>query len=60
MLRHVEEQLVEGQVAARVDDGARVAIADQELVGLHRLTIFLDQVGEHQDLMGLVFVELNR
>jgi hypothetical protein len=49
-----QEQLVERQVAARVDDGAGAVVHDQELVGLHSLPILLDEVGEHQ--AGVVFV----
>ncbi|MNR26183.1 hypothetical protein D3C85_1433770 [compost metagenome] len=56
---HAHEQFVEGEVAAWVDDGAGVAVDDQELVGLHGLAIFLDQVAEHQAGMVPVAVQLN-
>ncbi len=56
VLRHVEEQLVEGQVAARIDDGAGVTVADQELVGLHGLSIARDEVRVHDHLMRFVSV----
>ena len=35
------------QVTTGVDDGARAIVHNQKLVGLHRLSIFLDEVGEH-------------
>ena len=57
---HAHEQFVEREIAAGVDDGAGVAVDDQELVGLHGLAIFLDQVAEHQAGVMLVTVQLNR
>ena len=59
MLRHSHEQFVERQVAARVDDGPGVIVYDQELVGLHRLSILLDEVGEHDAGMILVAIEFD-
>ena len=57
MLGHPNEQLVEREIAARVDDGAGVVVHDQELIGLHGLPILLDEVGEHQASMIFVAVE---
>lgn len=48
MPRHAQVELAVGQVAARVDDGADIAIDDEELVGLHGLTTVVAQVGKHQ------------
>lgn len=59
MLRHPHEQLVERQVATGVDDGTGVIVHDQELVGLHRLPILLDEVGEHDASMILVAIEFD-
>ena len=59
MPRHAKEQLVKGQVAARVDDGARAVVHNQELVGLHRLAVLFHQVGEHQADMLRITVKLN-
>ena len=59
MLRHSHEQFVERQVAARVDDGPGVIVHDQELVGLHRLPILLNEVGEHDASMILVAIEFD-
>jgi len=48
VLRHSHEQLVECEISTRVNDRAGVVVNNQELVGLHRLPVFLDKVGEHQ------------
>lgn len=42
------QQFVEGQVAARVDDGAMVVVHDQELVGLDGISDLFHQVREHE------------
>jgi len=60
VLRHAQEQLVEGQVASGVEDGARAIVDDQELIGLHRLPPFLDEVGEHEAGVIRITVEFNR
>ena len=57
MLRHPHEQLVERQVATGVDDGTGVIVHDQELVGLNRLPILLDEVGKHEAGVMLVAIE---
>ena len=59
MPRHAHEQLVESQVATGINDGARAVVHDQELVGLNRLTVLLDEVGEHQTDVVFVAIELN-
>ena len=57
MFGHAHEQFIEREVATGVDDGARVVVNDQELVGLNRLPILLDEVGEHQAGVILVAIE---
>ena len=59
VLGHPHEQFIEGEVASGIDDGARVVIDDQELVGLNRLPILLDEVGEHDASMILVAIEFD-
>ena len=59
VLRHPHEQLVERQVATGVDDGTGVIVHDQELVGLHCLSIFLNEVGEHEAGVVLVTIEFD-
>lgn len=55
--RDPQVQLVVGHVATRIDDGARVLVDDEELVGGDRLTDIAGEVGEHQALVVCVFVE---
>ena len=59
VLGHPHEQLIERQIAARVDDGPGVIVHDQELVGLYRLTILFDEIGEHETCMILVTIEFD-
>ncbi|MNT55334.1 hypothetical protein D3C72_1925630 [compost metagenome] len=59
MFGHSHEQLIECEVAARVDDGARVVVHNQKLVGLHRLAVLFNEVGEHQASVVLVAVKFN-
>ncbi len=57
VLGHPHEQFIEGEVASGIDDCARVVIDDQELVGLNRLPILLDEVGKHEAGVMLVAIE---
>lgn len=57
---HAQVELAVGQVATRVDDGAGVAIDDQELVGLHGVAGFVRQVAEHQHPVAVVVVQEGR
>ena len=59
VLGHAQVQLVVGQVAARIDDGARAVVNDQELVCLHRLAVLFNKVGEHVAGMLGITVKLN-
>ncbi|MNT29953.1 hypothetical protein D3C72_1657200 [compost metagenome] len=57
---HAHVQLVEGQIATRIDDGSGAMVHDQELVGLYGLRVFLHQIGEHQTSVVFVPVQLHR
>ena len=57
--RHAHEQLIESQIAARIDDGSSTVVDNQKLVALNGLTILFHQVREHQASVGFVAVEFN-
>ena len=54
---HSHEQFIEREIAARINDGTCIVVNDQELIGLYRLAIFFDEVGEHQASVILVAVK---
>ena len=58
--RHAHVEFIEGQVAARIDDGAFVVIDDQELVGLDRFSVLLDEIGKHEAYVIFVTIQLDR
>ena len=57
--RHAHEQLVESQIATRINNGTRTVVDDQKLVALHGLAIFFHEVREHQASVGFVAVEFD-
>ena len=57
---HREQQLVVGHVAAGVDDGAGVAVDHQKLVGLHRFTALVAEVGKHEAHMAVLVEQFDR
>ena len=58
--RHAHEQLIEGEVATWVNDGACAVVHDQKLIGLNRLPVLFNQVGKHQAGVVFVAVKLDR
>jgi len=54
MFEHSHVQLVVCQVSTGVDDGASVVVNDQELIGLHRLSVFFNKFAEH--VAGMMFI----
>ena len=59
-LRHRQQQLIERQVAARVDDGPGAMVHDQKLVRLDSLRVLVHQIGKHQANVMCVAVKFNR